>query len=134
MIGNISAGRVRGMSVFAVSASVLAAAALVPQVTQAPVVCLWRLVTSLPCPSCGMTRAFVALAHRHWDQAVALNAAAPPIYVAVWVIAGLALAETCVAGDLLARAWLASRRYVLVAILPLMAAAWILGLVRRFPI
>jgi hypothetical protein len=134
MNGEVRAGRVRGLLVFVVSASVLAAAALVPQVAQAPVVCLWRRVTSLPCPSCGMTRAFVALAHGHWDQAVAFNAAAPLIYFTVWVIAGLALAETCLARDLLARTWRASRRYVIVAILPLMATAWILGLVRRFPI
>jgi hypothetical protein len=36
----------------------------------------------LPCPGCGMSRAFCALSHGDWRGAVAYNALAPPAYLA----------------------------------------------------
>jgi hypothetical protein len=59
-----------------VSAGALCAAAtLSPDQAQAgPVVCPFRLVTGLPCPGCGMTRAWVFLLHGRVRDAVVANA------------------------------------------------------------
>ncbi len=38
-----------------------------------PVVCPFRLVTGLPCPGCGLTRAWVFLAHGRVGDAVSAN-------------------------------------------------------------
>ena len=47
-------------------------------------VCLWRAVVGVPCPGCGMTRAFVALACGDFHSAWRLNpgsfAAAPILF------------------------------------------------------
>ena len=51
-----------------------AAFSLTPQqATTGPVVCPFRLVTGLPCPGCGMTRAWVFLAHGRLGEAVSAN-------------------------------------------------------------
>ncbi|MDX6307558.1 MAG: hypothetical protein QOI06_604 [Nocardioidaceae bacterium] len=50
------------------------AASLSPhQATNGPVVCPFRLATGLPCPGCGMTRAWVFLAHGRLGDAASAN-------------------------------------------------------------
>ena len=59
-------------------------------------VCLLRRVFHLPCPGCGMTRAFAALAKGDWSAAVALHPLAPVLAfetIAGWALWGLALAS-----------------------------------------
>lgn len=41
--------------------------------TSGPTVCLFKQLTSLPCPSCGSTRAILELAHGNLLQAFLLN-------------------------------------------------------------
>jgi len=38
-----------------------------------PVICPFRLATGLPCPGCGLTRAWVYLAHGQWSDAWSAN-------------------------------------------------------------
>jgi hypothetical protein len=54
--------------------------------TGGPVVCPFRLATGLPCPGCGMTRAWVFLAHGRVSDALAANP-----FVLVTVPAAVAL-------------------------------------------
>lgn len=59
-------------------------------------ICLLRRLFHLPCPGCGMTRAFAALAKGDWSAAVALHPLAPALaaeLVLGWVAWGLALAS-----------------------------------------
>jgi hypothetical protein len=57
-------------------------------------VCLSRRVFSLPCPSCGFTRAVACLAKGEWTAALALHPMAPAVVaegLALWLAWGLAL-------------------------------------------
>jgi hypothetical protein len=54
--------------------------------------CLFRRVTGVACPGCGLTRAFFALASGEWREAVRLHPLAPFVAlecIAVWVISGV---------------------------------------------
>ena len=46
------------------------------------ILCPFRALTHLPCPGCGMTRAFCALAHGEFWQAVKFNALSPLLFLA----------------------------------------------------
>lgn len=79
-----------------VAAVVLWAAARWVTLPQGPggTICLLRRVADLPCPGCGMTRAFVHLAHGEWAAALADHPLAPAIALqlaAGWAVAGLAV-------------------------------------------
>ncbi|MFY9824848.1 MAG: DUF2752 domain-containing protein [Thermoanaerobaculia bacterium] len=57
-------------------------------------ICLLRRFFHLPCPGCGMTRAFAALAKGDWSATVALHPLAPVLaaeLVLVWAAWGVAL-------------------------------------------
>jgi hypothetical protein len=63
-----------GLLAVACGAALCASAALEPsEVRAGPVVCPFRMVTGLPCPGCGMTRAWVLLAHGRPDAAMLAN-------------------------------------------------------------
>lgn len=49
--------------------------------------CLTRTLLGVPCPSCGMTRAFAALSHGEVALAWHYNALAPALYAVVWAVA-----------------------------------------------
>ena len=105
-------------------AGVLAAASGAAQAASLPTVCLFRLVSGWPCPSCGMTRAFLALGHLHLAEAMRHNIASPVVYLAAWV--GLVVSGTgAITSHVpLAAAWRRARPVVLMATLLLMSAAW----------
>jgi hypothetical protein len=51
--------------------------------------CLFKLVFGVPCPGCGMTRAFLLIGHGHFAQAFYLNPNAPLVFLGVvmlWLI------------------------------------------------
>jgi hypothetical protein len=57
--------------------------------------CLFRRLTAVPCPGCGLTRAFVHLARGEWLAALADHPLAPLVALelaAGWALWGLALA------------------------------------------
>jgi len=67
-----------------------------PSGDPAHAICLLRRVFHLPCPGCGMTRAFAALAKGDWPAAVALHPLAPVVaaeLVLGWAGWGIALAS-----------------------------------------
>lgn len=49
------------------------------------VLCPFRALTHLPCPGCGMTRAFCALAHGEFWRAIKLNALSPLLFLVAMV-------------------------------------------------
>jgi hypothetical protein len=52
----------------------LVAVALSPDgIADGPVICPFRLLTGLPCPGCGLTRAWVYLAHGQWCDSFLAN-------------------------------------------------------------
>lgn len=57
------------------AAGALLAAALIPLpvVEHGPILCPFRLLTGIPCPSCGLTRSWVALMHGDLGQSLAFH-------------------------------------------------------------
>lgn len=67
--------RTNAGSVWATLTSVFAASVLLPlptatgQIAHLPSICPFYNLTGLPCPGCGLTRAFVCLGHGQWREA-----------------------------------------------------------------
>jgi len=57
--------------------------AYAPYVHDGPVVCLLRGLVGIPCPSCGLTRAFCALSHFELREALRYHALSPVLFAAV---------------------------------------------------
>jgi hypothetical protein len=56
------------------------------------VLCPFRAVTGLPCPGCGMTRAFCAIGHGDFASAFGFNVLAPFVFLAALLLWAHALA------------------------------------------
>jgi hypothetical protein len=52
-----------------------------PYVDHGPTICALRGLTGIPCPSCGLTRAFCDIVHGHFAGAAVHNAVAFPLAV-----------------------------------------------------
>jgi hypothetical protein len=67
----------------------------VPSSDPSRAICLSRRLLHLPCPACGMTRAFAHLAKGEWSAAVSDHPLAPVVALEMvlgWAVGGLALA------------------------------------------
>jgi hypothetical protein len=84
-----------------------------------PIACAFKAAHGVPCGTCGMTRAWIALAHGHVREARALHAEALPTFAAT---AAVALAAGVLAWALW-RAYTVVVRAALVALL-IAAAIW----------
>jgi len=59
-----------------------------PKVEDGPVICASRLMWGVPCPGCGLTRAFCFMSHGEFEAALQFNPLAPvaALYVgAIWL-------------------------------------------------
>jgi len=56
-----------------------------------PKLCLFRNVTGIACPGCGMTRSLIATGHGHLENALAFHPLGPAIFVllAIGVVVGI---------------------------------------------
>ena len=130
---------VRGQPAFAIPRAALLSGALLlalgvvaaalPGIEDGPVVCPFRAVTGLPCPTCGLTRVAHSLMLGDVGRALAINPfdalfflAAVPLFAGLWVAnltAGFAVrismspGERRAAWSLLAAVALANWAYVL---------------------
>jgi Protein of unknown function (DUF2752) len=50
-----------------------------------PLACPIRHLTGIPCPTCGVTRSFMAIAHGDWQQAISMHLFGPVLFVALLV-------------------------------------------------
>jgi len=124
--------RIQGLATAAAAGGVLLLSRLLSCADQGPVLCLFRRITTLPCPSCGMTRAFVALGHGDLHAALGFNIASPAVFLAACLIFLLALGQAAFSRPILPVVWVAVRRLVFPATVTLMAAAWSVNLVHYF--
>lgn len=94
--------------------------------------CVFRNLTGLPCPGCGMTRGFVAMGHGRLSEAWGQNALSPLFFVAVCAyVVGFPLCGGRVPSAL-RRAVARRGRLLLVMVFVLIAASWAVSLVRHF--
>jgi len=64
-----------------------------PWATTGPVLCPLHGIVGLPCPGCGLTRAFCALWQGRWIDALAYNALSVPLVILVVVAPWVAACE-----------------------------------------
>ena len=50
-----------------------------------PGTCMFRYITNVPCPSCGLTRGFIHLMHGNLAAAWRVNPATSLLFVTVWI-------------------------------------------------
>ena len=81
-------------------------------------ICLLRWVTGMPCPTCGVTRAFRAVGQGAMAEALAFHPLGPVLYV-VFVVVMVRSAGVAVRG----RTWLDRTARVLVWSIPVLAMA-----------
>ena len=90
-----------------------------------PTMCPFRLVTGLPCPSCGLTHAACALAHGQIRQAERFNFAAVPLaLLAAAACIGLVI-EFTTNRSCLTPIWLRCHGPLTLLIIALLATAWV---------
>ena len=46
-----------------------------------PKLCLFRNITGIGCPGCGMTRSLIATAHLHFEDAILFHPLGPPVLI-----------------------------------------------------
>lgn len=101
--------RARVMAAGAAVAVLVASYLYAPYVHDGPVVCLLRGLVGIPCPSCGLTRAFCALAHGELVEAMHYHALSPLLFGAV-VATPFVAAYEVVTGHLISRRFLYSSK------------------------
>ncbi|MBC7288489.1 MAG: DUF2752 domain-containing protein [Armatimonadetes bacterium] len=89
-----------------------------------PVECLFRRITHLPCPGCGLTTSFALAARGQWKEALRTHYLGPAAYLATWVLFFWGIFAAL--GALRAPSEVLGRTWVIVAIAALMIAAWAL--------
>lgn len=50
-----------------------------------PTICPFKVLTTIPCPGCGLTRSLVLFAHGDWAQAINFHPLGPIIYALLWL-------------------------------------------------
>lgn len=86
--------------------------------------CLFRWITGWPCPSCGLTRAFIALGHGRLAEAFFDNIMSPVLFAALAAILIMALYETLTGRYFLRALWNRMKSRILIAVLTMALISW----------
>lgn len=125
--------RLRAWIMFGGTSAIFAASVLWhPQDDGGLVLCPFRAMTGLPCPGCGLTRAFCAIGRGEIERALHFNIISPIVFlgaVVVWLYAVSVLLKIDPLRDLLARLRPGAR--VWQATLVLLAVWWVVRLSLR---
>lgn len=121
-----TAPRAGGAVLVVAGVGALAAARLLTpgQVLDGPVLCPFRLLTGIPCPTCGMTRSWVHTAHGQWAEAVSQHPLGPAVMLLVLV------ATVVLAAHLVTRRWWLPPRLLTGALVVLAVATGAFGVLR----
>ena len=47
---------------------------------------MYKGLTGIECPACGLTRSFIALSHGRWMEALRANPSSPLVYLFFWLL------------------------------------------------
>jgi len=83
-----------------------------PYCLDGPIVCPFRLMTGLPCPTCGLTRAFCFLAHGQIAESLQYHWLGAPLFVFTVVCFGVGLWDLARGRDCLGDWWRVLNRSV----------------------
>ena len=86
--------------------------------------CLFRLVTGWPCPSCGLTHAFISLGHGRWAEGVLENIMSPALFLATALIFAGAAYDVATGRARLPRLWARFKSQFFVAVIILASLSW----------
>lgn len=90
--------------------------------------CIFRTITGLPCPFCGMTTAFTFMARLQVAQAFDAHVLGPLVYLLTWA-AGLRGVYALARGLPLVPAWMGGLRGTTVFLI-VVGAGWIINIIR----
>jgi len=91
--------------------------------------CYFNNVTGLPCPSCGLTRSFNAMAHLQIAEAFGLNWMGPILFTGILLIAVLFLIESVSGNQLQFTSKLLSLKVLIYILLGLWLVTWLVRLI-----
>lgn len=97
-----------------------------------PMTCPLRRFTGIPCATCGMTRAAVALCHGEFAQATAFNIASVPLAAMLAAVMGLLVWEAVTGRAVVRPLWQWCSGALTWLLVALMLVAWAVNLWRHF--
>lgn len=93
--------------------------------------CLFKLVTDLPCPSCGLTHSFISLGHRHLKEAFFYNIMGPFLYLFTLLVLFIAFYDLFSRKNILFQLWDKFRNYILIIVIALALFSWAWNIYKR---
>jgi hypothetical protein len=133
---NVRAGmanpRIEGLAILFLLGTIVLSSFTLESAPKNLPLCAFHAITGLPCPSCGMTRAFISLAHGDIHSAFLLNPASMIIYLAAWAGLILALLQVVFKRKYIEMIWNKGKRVLFPIILFIMAITWIYKLTSHF--
>jgi hypothetical protein len=94
--------------------------------------CLFRLVTGRPCPSCGLTHAFIALGHGRLAEAFRDNLMSPFLFAALAAVLIMSLQEVLTGRYFVRTLWARMKNRILVAVLAMALISWAWNMYKSF--
>lgn len=77
---------------------------------ESPLRCPLLTLTGIPCPGCGLTRSFVAIAQGNWSEAISYHGLGPVLFVGCGVWCGVLIWEIATQRPVKIRGWRRLRR------------------------
>lgn len=117
--------RQRSFILCGVSFSLIFLSSLLPSPPLPFDTCIFKVVTGLPCPSCGMTHSFICLGHFRVKEAFFYNMMGPLVYFSVIIIFLISLYGLFSKKPLFSIVWERLKKRILMAVLFLAFLSWI---------